>query len=91
MQMKLYMYEMENRLREREQWFETILMSISDGVIVTDKKGSIIFLNRRAEQITGYNKTQAFGKNIFDVYKILDDKEIGLEFIPIKLEVKAKF
>lgn len=38
MQMKLYMYEMENRLREREEWFETILKSISDAVIITDKK-----------------------------------------------------
>ncbi len=41
MQMKLYMYEMENRLREREEWFETILKSISDAVIITDKKGLI--------------------------------------------------
>jgi len=30
MQMKLYMYEMENRLREREEWFETIMAKQGD-------------------------------------------------------------
>ena len=51
-------------------------MSISDGVIVTDKKGLIIFMNHRAEHITGFNKNHAFGNNLFEIYRILDDKEI---------------
>ncbi len=36
-EMALYKYQMEIKLKEREEWLTTILQSIGEGVIATDK------------------------------------------------------
>jgi len=76
-QMAVYRFEMERKLKDREQWLTTILKSISDAVIVTDKNGNITFLNPVAETLTGYHAEEALGKSVFEIYKIVDDKNIG--------------
>jgi PAS domain S-box-containing protein len=68
--MALYKHEMERRLKEREQWYLTVLRSIVDAVITTDEKGIITFMNPIAEAITGWPYEDALGKNISEVYII---------------------
>ena len=51
MEMALYKHKMEMKLKESERWLSTTLKSIGDGVIATDTKGRIIFMNPVAEQI----------------------------------------
>ncbi|RPJ03409.1 MAG: response regulator, partial [Spirochaetaceae bacterium] len=77
-QMAIYRFEMERKLIERQQWLSTILKSISDAVIVTDKAGAITFVNPVAETLTGWPNAEALGKNLFEIYKIIDDKGEGL-------------
>lgn len=48
-----------NRLAEERQLLYTTLESIREGVIVTDEKGRIVFLNRIAEQATGWSTRDA--------------------------------
>jgi PAS domain S-box-containing protein len=76
-QMAVYRFDMERKLKEREQWLTTILKSISDAVIVTDEAGKITFINPVAEALTAFNQEEALGKNVFEIYRIIDDKNIG--------------
>ncbi|NRR30034.1 EAL domain-containing protein [Oxalobacteraceae bacterium] len=63
-------------LRQRE--FATItLRSIGEGVITTDQHGKTQYLNRMAEQLTGWTSEQAIGRNISVTLPLLDETEDG--------------
>lgn len=53
--------------------FEIILSSIGDGLIATDNQGSIIFINRVAEKLTGWSADEALGKPLQNVFRIINE------------------
>ncbi len=69
-EMALYKSKMEQRLKERENWFSTVLQSIGDAVIATDKNGEVTFMNFAAESLTGDKKEKALGKKLTDRFRI---------------------
>lgn len=84
--------EVHNYLAElaREKGFlETIFNAILEGVIVTDPKGRVIYLNRAASGFFGVPQTEALGRPIAEVIRGLDWEEVtrGSEVISRDLEV----
>ncbi len=69
----IYKFGMEMKLKERERWLTTMLKSIDDGVIATDNKGNIAFMNPLAETLTGWRQENALNKPLNKVYKILNN------------------
>jgi two-component system cell cycle sensor histidine kinase/response regulator CckA len=65
---------LEQSLRESEQWLATTLKSIGDGVIATDTKGGITFMNNVAEQLTGWSEEEAEGKPLADIFFIINEE-----------------
>lgn len=61
-------------LRKREEWLSITLRSIGDAVIATDEKGSILFMNSIAEQLTGWKQEEAAGRNAQDVFRIVNEQ-----------------
>jgi PAS domain S-box-containing protein len=55
--------------REPDQFFNVILNSIADGVFTTDNEGKITFINKAAEQITGFSSKEAIGHFCFDIFR----------------------
>ncbi len=55
--------------KEPEQFFNVILNSIADGVFTTDNDGKITFMNKAAEEITGFSSKEAVGHYCFDVFR----------------------
>lgn len=55
----------KNLVREKEKT-ERILRSISDGLMVVDKEGKVVFMNEAAEKMLGKPKDQMAGKHIVD-------------------------
>ena len=51
----------------------TTLQSIGDGVIVTDEAGRVISLNPVAEGLTGWRDGEARGRNLPEVFRILNE------------------
>lgn len=49
---------------------------LSDGVILTDAEGKILFLNGTAESMTGWKSIQAAGKPLDDVFNVIDEEHI---------------
>lgn len=61
------------KLLESEERFRTTLGSIGDAVIATDREGNITFMNRIAEQLTGWNAPQALGLPLQVVFRIVNE------------------
>lgn len=61
------------QMREREEWYRVTLTSVGDGVVATDAKGAVTFLNPVAEQLTGRKQNQAKGHSIQDVFPIFNE------------------
>ena len=59
-------------IRVQEKDLRTTLMCIGDGVIVTDKDGAVTRINNEAIKLTGWNKDDAKGKPVQDIFKIYD-------------------
>src|SRR5262249_19051075 len=55
----LHRHAMERRLQESEQWLQTTLMSIGDGVIAVDVEERVRSINRVAAELTGWQQEEA--------------------------------
>jgi PAS domain S-box-containing protein len=62
----------QQRLKNSEERFRVTLSSIGDAVIATDEQGRVTFMNAVAEQLTGYEQTEAAGKNLETVFDIIN-------------------
>lgn len=72
-EMALYKNEMEIRLKERQSWLSTILESIGEGVIATDRGGNITFMNQVAERLSGWNQPDSIGRPLTSVLHLVDE------------------
>jgi PAS domain S-box-containing protein len=70
-EMALYKYRIEQRLKDSERWLATTLKSIGDGVVATDQDGRIKFMNPVAEDLTGWKQDEALGKSLIDVFRLV--------------------
>ncbi len=64
---------LEQKIRENEQLLQTTLQSISDGIITTDKKGHILYVNNIGEEIIGWSYQDINGKSLNSVFKLIYD------------------
>ena len=65
--------DVEKRLREQREWLQVTLNSIGDAVIATDIQGRINFINPVAEAITGWKMSEAAGKQLNEVFLIVNE------------------
>ena len=70
----IYRNQMESKVRESEQWLFTTLKSIGDGVIATDWKGCVKFMNHVAEDMTGWPQSEAMGRPLSEIFHIINEK-----------------
>ncbi len=65
--------ENEEIIRESEQRWATILESIGDAVMATDLTGRVIFMNRVAQNLTGWSLSEALNKPLREVFRIINE------------------
>lgn len=82
-EMALYKHQMELKLREREGWLTTILQSIGEGVIATDRQGNITFMNPVAERMTGWRQSESIHKPLANVLHLIDEESGQLQRLSV--------
>ncbi len=56
-----------------EEWWRVTLSSIGDGIIVTDAKGMVTFMNPVAESLTEWAKNEAQGRSLADIFPLINE------------------
>jgi len=70
----LHKHSIEKKLKENERWLLTTLQSIGDAVITTDSAGKITFVNKVAEELSGWEGKELIGKKISTTIKFIDEE-----------------
>ena len=63
----------EHERQERQRWYVT-LGSIGDAVICTDLAGRVNYLNKAAEDLTGWTAAEAGGRRLEEVFRIINEE-----------------
>ncbi len=75
----------EDALFEAKERAEVTLSSIGDGVITTDTRGRVDYINPVAEQLTGWSQAEALGRPLEEVFRVVDERSRE----PLSGKVKA--
>jgi PAS domain S-box-containing protein len=67
------LYRLEQKQREIQEQFRTILYSIGDAVITTDTNGLVKQMNPVAERLTGWSEQEAKDQEIETVFNIINE------------------
>ncbi|HEY4184200.1 MAG TPA: PAS domain S-box protein [Polyangia bacterium] len=62
----------QEALEASEEDLRITLQSLAEAVIATDSSGRISRMNPAAEELTGWSATNAAGRNLTDVYHVID-------------------
>ncbi len=66
-------YRRGSELQQQKDLLAVTLASIGDCVMVTDKNGRINFMNRVAEEVTGWSLNEALGQMTSEIFRILNE------------------
>lgn len=70
-------------LAEQEEWVNTTLRSIGDGVIACDPEGRVVLMNPVAEELTGWTEAEAKGRLLPEVFHIVNERTRALVENPV--------
>lgn len=62
----------DESLQREKREMETLMQSLTDGVVAVDQQGAIVVFNKAAEKISGFAAFNAFGKTIDSVLRFYD-------------------
>jgi len=85
--------EMEEKLRQSEQYFRSLIVNLKQGVLLQDAAGKIIVCNRAAQEMLELTEEQLEGQTFFDPGgDVIDEdgKLFPLESGPVHIAIKTK-
>jgi PAS domain S-box-containing protein len=72
-EMALWKHKMEQKLRASEAWLSTTFGNVADALIATDRDGNISFMNAPAAMLTGWDRIDAKGQPLLDVFQVFEE------------------
>jgi diguanylate cyclase (GGDEF)-like protein/PAS domain S-box-containing protein len=73
-EMALYKQEIEKKLEKKYQQLTAIINSMGCAVIVTDINGCVQIMNPVAEELSGWKQNEAIGKDLTEVFSLIDSE-----------------
>ncbi len=58
---------MEDALRQSEDKYRSIVETAGEGILLTDVKGTVTFVNRQGAMMLGYDGEELLGKSVFEL------------------------
>jgi PAS domain S-box-containing protein len=80
----------QGELSESREWFSKTLLGIGDGVIATDDKGAVTFMNPMAEELTGWRFEEAKNKSLESIFEIVNETSRSIVENPVRKVLKEK-
>lgn len=77
-------------IRQSEEQLRTTLNSIGDAVISTDTLGQVVRMNYVAERLTGWRQSEAAGRHITEVLKIVHDPDRSPVINPVDTVMRTR-
>ncbi|TGM43914.1 response regulator [Leptospira biflexa] len=87
--MAFKLFEANELTKSKKEHLETVLHSIGDGVIATDKEGKVIRINPVAEKLTGWSHDDGLGLEINKVFNIINVKTRHKVDNPVDIVLKT--
>ena len=69
---RVHLQENLGRLKRQEDWSDTLLRSIVEGIVTIDAQGKATSFGAAAERITGWRAEEVVGRRIDDVFRTVD-------------------
>ncbi len=69
----LWKHKMEQKLRVSEAWLSATFRNVADALIATDDKGNVALMNGPAAELTGWERDEATGRPLADVFPVADE------------------
>lgn len=73
--------EREQHYKEEQEFLSRTLESVSEAVVLTDRKFNVTLVNTAAEQILNIEKDQSYGKHINECFTLIDSNNYRFEFV----------
>ncbi len=73
----IYKYKIDKKLKQQERLFSAILHSVHDGIVATGMNTEILFMNPIAEKMCGWNENDAQGKTATTVLSLIDARTLA--------------
>lgn len=64
----------EKALMESEERFRTTLYSTGDAIITTNLEGKVQYVNKVAEELTGWTEAEASGKPVHEIFRVFSEE-----------------
>lgn len=68
------LYKKERELWQSQQQFKTTIDSLGEGVIVANLLNRVVYLNKFAEELTGWKLHEAEGRLLEEIYRVSDEE-----------------
>jgi PAS domain S-box-containing protein len=79
----------DETLRASREELRVTLASIGDAVAVTDAQGRVVFLNNAAQDLTGWGQQEAAGRQLEEVFRIVDETTRWPAEAPVKRALRG--
>ena len=68
------LYSKEKELREQQEKFKVTMDSLGEGIITLDINGKVQYMNKLAEEMTGWKQREARGSELHDIYPVKNEE-----------------
>jgi PAS domain S-box-containing protein len=70
--MALHKSEVDRLARRKEEWLSSTLSAIGEGVLCVGGSCEVTYINPAAEHWTGWKESEALGKGVTEVFRVID-------------------
>jgi PAS domain S-box-containing protein len=71
-ELALFRHRVTKAAEQRGRWLDAVVQAIGDAVVTVDLSGNVTMVNPAAEALTGWTQTEAMGRPIDEIMRLLD-------------------